>query len=157
MDASRLAAYQALWQKYRINAVKFMFIPRYSNAEYNQATDDAAGVVSFAGQLTFAYVSLRSTVAPTSYADALAFNDVRVFTFPNGRPRSVYEKRPVVQIDNVDGVGTDTEFTTATLSLSDAADAVHYAAGWWPESEGTGTMPYTCIVTMYITFMDARS
>lgn len=158
IDASHLASYVALWNKFMITGVKMMFLPRYSDNEYNQAVENAGGAVSFAGQLTLVYQSIRSAApTPASYADALAVNDSKVVTFPGGRPRYFFERRPVYSVDNVDGLGTDSEYTSGFLSTADATDALWYHSAWFPEAEGTGTNPYSVIVTLYITFADAHS
>lgn len=163
IDASHLAAYKALWTQYTINAVKFMFVPRYQGSEYNQAVQNANLTLSYAGQHSLVYISTRVNGidgggnAPASYVDALAATDSRIVNFPAGKQRYFYERRPKFLVDIRNASVADSEYQTGWLATADADDVNHYASCWWMESEGTGSQPFTCIVSLYVTFKDSRS
>lgn len=157
MNATKLAGYKALYGAYQITAAKIHVIPRYPGQDYNQAVANAGGVVAFAGTNTLAYVSTRTndTLVGSSYAGALIYSDVQVI--PLGRHGvKRYEKMPTYQTDiNPGGVGTNVSYQNGVVDIDDD-DVVHKAGTFWMESEGTGTNPFTAIVTAYITFYDSR-
>lgn len=157
MAAAKLAAYKALYSAYQITGVKVHIFPRYSSMEYNQAVQNAGGAVSFSGQNTLAYVSIRTddTLVGSNYAGALLYSDVKVIPLKNTGVK-FFEKLPTCQLDvNPGGAGTDRAYQNTVIDIEDDG-VVHKAGTFWMESEGSGTAPFTCIVTAHITFYDSR-
>lgn len=157
MNAAKLAGYKALYGAYQITAAKLHILPRFSGADYNQATSNATGGAPWAGMQTLAYVSTRTndTLVGSSYAGSLVYSDVQVT--PVGRSGlKKYEKMPTYTTDiNPGGAGVNVSYQNGVVDIDDD-DVVHKAGTFWMESEGAGTQPFTAIVTAYITFYDSR-
>lgn len=153
MDAQKLAAYKVLYRAYRIHSVKWTFINRYSNMEYNQAVANTGAPLNYGGAITIAYTSKRDiSAAPGSYIRAITQNDVKIKVL-----RSMWSRyeRSLAVTDDLDG--TEIRYVRSPkLDIVNSADVDHYTATIWAESEGTGNPPFTIIGTMYFTLYDSR-
>lgn len=152
--SAQLTAYQALYRSFKIMAVKLTFLMDYGGWEYNQAVQNANDPITFTGvnRLSLIPQTSRDLVAPTSEADALESNNVRMHTFTTARPKSFYFKAPHF-VNDVEGA-TEYTFKTGWLSTNAGADIDHNVAAWWMQAEGTGSNPYHVLTTLYFKCKD---
>lgn len=99
----------ALFDQYKVNAIKLQFIPRFDNFAGNNTTDTTLpGVTNQSGTYAHVCYDTRSTITPAGIYNSSTLNTFmeqgRVKTYNGNRPFTVYY-RPVI-VTQYGGVNT---------------------------------------------------
>lgn len=153
IDTTQLNAYQTLYQNYKINAVKFMFINCYENGEYNQAANNLSLSAPYGGINRIVWITnTRGPTAPATELDALNRQNRKIRVIDR-KPVSFYVKNPQFIQDTGAG-NNEVTYKTGVLDLVNSDDLIHYCGEWYMDngqSGNSGNNPYKVYVTLYFT------
>lgn len=149
----------AMFDFYRIRAIKFTWMPRFSNFSGNNTTDTIAPGITNAPQLfaTLCYDNRSSVIAPTGTYSSATYNsfveqDKIKFVRNTNRPFSLYN-RPTV-ISEVAQVSSGQYIKSPWLSTQNVGTNhfigyifVHDANF---SASGFGNQSFDCFVTVYL-------
>lgn len=159
-DLPNYTEFTALFEQYKINAVKLTFLPSYTSSDANQATANAASGAVFQFQPRI-YTVIDKDGNPTVSTEpaVLQRNDARMITQPY-KAFSIYIRKPCVQFEVSSGLG----FAQAAPKASPWLDCENYAvnhhgaaiAGALPAgSSVTAGLQYQVLATYYLAFKGA--
>lgn len=157
-DLPNYSEYQALFDYYKINAVKLTFIPYFTDADIQ-----AQGTTNpYAAQPRLYTIIDRNGIAGGTIA-----NEDRMLEYANARlvknplkPFSIYVKRPAVEVA-VEGVVAGGAAASTSLNMrsrwldTGVGNTPHFgcAVGWiQPGTIGTLSMTYHVVATYYLQF-----
>lgn len=119
-----------LFDRYRINAFKYTFRPRYDSFAGNDTVDTTLpGITNQAGNYAHVIVDRESNLVPTGAYTTAVLNSFleqgsRVKTYQGIKPFSVYVKKPLVN-QEVSGVGGGRRVPSPWLQTAVAASVTH--------------------------------
>lgn len=146
-------ALRSLYEEYRVDAIKFTFVPLATTSQQGAAT---------AGQVAYAINRAPWAVGPTSFVDILRQNDCKVFNTTRGFAVTV-RKPAWGAITSTDGTvvsnvlhDTVAETKHAWCSTRDYTSG-HTQPNWYGVDLGihgfpSAVIPYHVYTTVYITF-----
>lgn len=151
------SAYQALFDQYRINAVKLTFTPYWDNNDLGQQ-----GSTTVAAMPRVYTIIDRNGIGPGSIATEdlmLEYGNCRQITRP-GQPFSIYIKSPGIETDvEVSGVGVPAMTMYKKFLDTNTGTVDHFgcAIGWiQPGVTGTTSFNYHVVATYYLQFKTIR-
>lgn len=162
-DLPSLGEYQALWDSYRIKAVKVTFRPRFDNFAGNDTTDTTLpGITNQSGTRAFVVVDPFTVTGPAGTYTSATFNTFmengsKVRTFEGIRPFNVYWK-PMVD-RTLGNISTGGRMRAPWMSLAAASAVPHYGFHIFMQDNafaGTFGNSYDIFYTYYMQFKSSK-
>lgn len=158
-----LAGYVAMFDTYRINAIKVEFHPRFTEFAGNDTTDTALpGVTNQAGTRMSLLADTKSSLVPVGAYGSGTYNDFLQQGSPKThmgiRPFSIYFRPQVGETvgANIAG-GLRRRSTWLQLDLANSVPhAGFHAFAWDPNFSGTFGNSFDVLVTYYVQFRGMR-
>lgn len=162
-DLPSIGEYQALWDSYRIKAIKVTFRPRFDNFSGNDTTDTTApGVTNQSGTRAFVIVDPNTVTGPTgTYTSAtyntFAENGSLIKCYEGTKPFSVYWKPSVDR--TLGNVATGGRMLAPWLQLGAGSSVLHYGFHIFMQDNnfaGTFGNSYDIFYTFYMQFKSSK-
>lgn len=156
--------FQAVFDQYRINAIRVEFHPRYSEFAGNDTTDTVLpGVTNQAGTRLSVMVDTRSSVVPSGAYSSATYNSFleqgNARTHQGNRPVTVYF-RPSVSTTLGANVAGAARKRAPVMMLDASGQQVNHTGfhifAWDPNFSGTFGQSFDILVTYYLTFRGMR-
>lgn len=124
----QLANYQALYKNYKITGVKIQFFPGYSGTDPNQVLANTAGGITSIGNPRLTISTQRGHMASSITSELqLLQREHAMHTFCDGKPWSIFIKKPVaaLDVDSAGGLTNNSMYQNGWLDLASSADVNH--------------------------------
>lgn len=150
------SAYQELYQFFRIDAVKWTFLPAYAPGEINQAiANTAAGSASLGPMRVFFVPNTRAMPTITTPEEAYLHAGCKMRVL-SARGTSFIVKRPTVAVDLSVGAGSQAIFQNGYVDSSVCVSTPWYSGSWYMQANGNYAGTYIVYVTLYMSLKVAR-
>lgn len=158
-----LSSYQAVFETYRINSIKYTLRPRYDSFAGNDTTDTTLpGVTNQGGNDVHVIIDPKSQLTPTGAYSTSTLNNFlsngKVRTYRGMKPISFTVKYPCIA-DDVNGVAGAKVIRAGFMDLNSATAVQHRGAHVYINDinhTGVFGQSYDVFLTLNVTFQGMR-
>ena len=155
-SVGQLANYQALYKNYKITGVKLQFFPGYSGTDPNQVLANTAGGITSIGNPRLCVSTQKGHMSSSITSELqLLQREHALHTFCDGKPWSIFIKRPVcaLDVDSAGGLTNNSMFKNGWLDLANSADVAHNGLEYYltAPASSSSVAAIKVITTLYFT------